>query len=67
MSGRFDPLRVEYFDRTSQFSDANLVHRYIENRFITERLSIYIDDVKKHYFLIYTAFNMPRLSENQTI
>jgi len=47
MSGRFDPLRVEYLNRTSQFSDANLVHRYIENSFITERLSIYIDDVKK--------------------
>jgi len=52
-----------------QFSHVNLVHRYIENRFITERLPIHLADVKSTLLsiLIQTAFNMPKLSENQTI
>jgi len=50
-----------------EFYYFNLVHRYIENRFIPERLPIHLADVKKHYFLTQTAFNMLGLSENQRI
>ena len=56
-------------DVVMQFSHVNLVHRYIENRFITERLPIHLADVKSTLLsiIIQTAFNMPKLSENQTI
>ena len=50
-----------------QFSPFNLVHRYIENRFITERLPRHLADVKTLNFLSQTALNMLRLSENQRI
>ena len=50
-----------------QFSPFNLVHRYIENRFITERLPRHLADVKTLNFLSQTALNMLRVSDNQII
>jgi len=46
-----------------QFSLVNLVQRYIENRFFTERLPIHLADVKTLNFLTL----MLMLSENQRI
>ena len=57
--------RIFRSDVVMQFSHVNLVHQYIENRFIIERLPIYLTGVK--HFLTQTAFNMLMLSKNQTI
>ena len=66
MSRQFDPIRVKYFDRTllCNFAHQSSALIYL-NGFITGRLPIHLADVK--HFLTQTAFNMPRLSENQGI